>query len=117
MDDTRDDPASPFDLPVALERLEGDRALLSQLAGIFRADAPVRLAAIETAVRSGDFRSLEREAHTLKNGAANFSAASTVEAARRLETLARDGQKAEIEDAASALRRELEQLLEAMRQI
>lgn len=82
-------PRFVFDQAAALTRMEGDRDLLSTLAGLFLDRLDGVLSTIDRAVREADFHTLERAAHSLRGSAANFSAFETVEAARRLESMGR----------------------------
>jgi HPt (histidine-containing phosphotransfer) domain-containing protein len=79
----------------ALERMDGDVALLEQLLRIFRADAPGMLVRLMAAAHAGEPHELERAAHALKGASATISARRITEAAREVEQLARDGRVAE----------------------
>jgi signal transduction histidine kinase/DNA-binding NarL/FixJ family response regulator len=89
----------PLDIATAAARVDGDEALLRELAAAFVQDAPRQLAEIRSALQDGQARGLERAAHRLK-GAASAIGAGTVEAlAGQLEQLGRDARL----DAAPAL--------------
>ena len=82
--------------PAALARLRelqapGEPDLAAELAAIFLADAPARLAAIHGAVRSGDAHALREAAHTLKGSATTFGALGVASVCRRLEDMGRGG--------------------------
>ncbi|MFI5177647.1 MAG: response regulator [Vicinamibacterales bacterium] len=87
-----------FDEQAALARLEGDRALLRQLIGIFRTDARPLMAAIRQAVAAGDVDALRRPAHTLKGSLGTLGAAGPFRTAGNLE------RAAQARDAAGAVR-------------
>jgi CheY-like chemotaxis protein len=107
--------ALPYDHAQALaQSAQGDEALLRELTGIFLENAPVLVEEIARAVLSGDRDTAGRQAHALKGSAANFCAQGTVEAARRLEELAREGSEAELAAALVALRTELDALCRAL---
>lgn len=108
---------SVMDVRCALDRLDGDRSLLRQLGEIFIGDAPDRLAAISKAIRAGDLKGLEREAHTVKSAAGNFAASNCVDAARRLEMQAREGRPEEFESLEAALRLEVGRLVAALKSL
>ncbi|MCG3148103.1 MAG: Sensor histidine kinase RcsC [Verrucomicrobiae bacterium] len=92
-------PGAALDVAAALERIDGDRELLIEVAGIFRRDCPAMLENIRDAVARQDARTLEREAHKLKGSLGAFCAKPAFEAALRLEFL---GQRRQMEQAASA---------------
>ncbi|MBA4062532.1 MAG: hypothetical protein C0501_02275 [Isosphaera sp.] len=109
-------PAGPpaFDRAAALTRLGGDEALLAELAGLFREEAPRMLAEIRDALSAGDAAGVRRTAHGLKGSAGYVGAPRTVEAARRLELLGESGDLAAAPDALGTLEAEVEQLTAAL---
>ena len=84
-------PESRLDLAVALQRVEGDRELLEEIALLFADESPVLLGEIRRARTSEDIRELQRLAHTLKGAALNVAALEVAETALALETQARSG--------------------------
>jgi CheY-like chemotaxis protein/HPt (histidine-containing phosphotransfer) domain-containing protein len=115
-------PAAPpvemlLDPETALERAGGDEALLAELAELFRAEAPERLAEIRAAITRQDAVALARAAHTLKGAAAVFGAAGAVEAARELEAMGRGGDLAGAAAAADRLADILESLKPALAEL
>jgi signal transduction histidine kinase/CheY-like chemotaxis protein/HPt (histidine-containing phosphotransfer) domain-containing protein len=83
-------PAVPsFDLHEALERVDGDRELLGELAGIFLDSYPAYLASIQHALAQNDARALAFAAHALKGSVGNFIKIGPFETARALEALGR----------------------------
>jgi len=80
-----------LDLEVALERVEGDRELLEEIARLFANECLDLLAAIRKARANGDIRELQLLAHTLKGAALNVAALKVSETALALETQARSG--------------------------
>jgi len=99
-----------FDAGALLARLRGDRKLLSQLVGIFLADAPKKLATIRDAIRKEDSEALRQAAHALKGAIANFGESAAVAAAFKLETIGRQGALAGAAQAARVLEGDLERL-------
>ncbi len=106
-----------IDRQVALSRVGGDAELLKEIAQLFIDDYPRAMEDIRQAADRGDAKSLERSAHGLKGSVANFGAPSAVEAARKLESMGRVAQLAEVQHvihtlelALAALRPELESL-------
>ena len=74
-----------FDLQAALDRVDGDRALLREIVQIFFEDASGRMVEIQEAIARQDGPALERAAHTLKGSVGNFGAQYVYEAAVALE--------------------------------
>jgi two-component system sensor histidine kinase/response regulator len=104
----------PFDEAQALASVEGDAALLAEVAGIFVEDCPGVMAEIATAMQEGDARALARAAHGLKGAAGNFGASSTVELAARLEAMGRGGDLAGGGGILTALEEEIQRLTGAL---
>ncbi len=100
-------PARPFDEEGLMSRVESDLDLLSTLIGVFKADRPNLMGAIEEAILAEDAKALESSAHTLKGALAVFGAEPARSIAEELEMLGRGGRV----DGAREL---LEQLNEAM---
>jgi CheY-like chemotaxis protein len=80
---------SVLDLDELLERVEGDRELLRELAAMFRDESPRLLSAVRRCAENRDARGLEEAAHSLKGACANLSARPTAAAALALETSGR----------------------------
>lgn len=103
-----------FDRSSALERLGGDEQLFRELATYFREDSVVELSKIEQAIERQDWMAARMAAHSLKGLAANFSAATTTEAARETEDAAHNGDGERVRELFPKLRREVERLSEAL---
>ena len=84
-------PMLQLDPAVVLQRFDGDRELLREVATLFLKDAPGHLVAIRDAISHGDGPALERAAHTLKGSVGNFSAAAAHDTALALEMMGRAG--------------------------
>ena len=100
-----------FDINDALERVEGDRELLEEIARIFIGECPGNMDAIRQAHAAGDARILERIAHAVKGASANLSAAAVSQAAFELEKLAASGNLANAGASIDKLQREVGALL------
>lgn len=103
-----------FDLPSLLARVGGDVELLREMIGIFASEYPAILAQLEAAIESSDSARVERASHKLKGSLVQFSAHTAAETAGRLEAM---GKKSSLQGAgviAQSLRREVDELLEAM---
>jgi two-component system sensor histidine kinase/response regulator len=103
-----------LDREVVLARVDGDEALLADLARLFCEDSPNMLWAIRQAVAKKDSAALERAAHSLKGSISTFAARDATEAASRLEKLASAGELAGAEDACALLVAQVERLRQAL---
>ena len=103
-----------IDEDALLERFEGDKDLLREVAGLFFEDYPRRLADIRDALAHGDSRALERAAQSIKGSVGTFGAPASVEAALRLEMIGRSGDLTGAEDACAALERQIVRLRGAL---
>jgi HPt (histidine-containing phosphotransfer) domain-containing protein len=106
----------PMDLDVALERVDGDRAFLGEMAAMFLAEAPGLMSQIRDALAQGELASLVAPAHNLKNWAGNFAASVTSAELARLETFGRAGQLAAARASFPELERELGRLTRVLAQ-
>jgi two-component system, sensor histidine kinase and response regulator len=104
----------PFDLEAALAYMDGDTSLFQELVKVFVEESAKQLKEIHTGTVSGNAKLVERAAHSIKGSASTFAAKRTVEAARHLEFLGREGKFAEFADAVTGLESELEQLKTAL---
>lgn len=104
----------PFNLEEVLQRLDGDRDLLAEIAGIFVADAPAMVADVVAAIAAGDAAAVSRAAHRLKGSILTFGAPQAVAAALSLETNGRAGDLTTAAAEAERLREHVETLREAL---
>jgi len=109
--------SEPWDREAALARVEGDEALLAEIARLFRDDWVRLREEIGAALAEGDAARLHWAAHTAKGALSNFAAGPAGAAAVRLETLARAGDLASAADAVAVLEAELGRLLPALDQL
>lgn len=91
------------DWDALLESIDGDTGFARELIGAFAGTADRELAAIATALGSGDAAALRESAHALKGTSANLRAAAAAAAAARLEAASRSGQSADIPALADQL--------------
>jgi HPt (histidine-containing phosphotransfer) domain-containing protein len=103
-----------LDRDAALERVGGDRELLSEIAKLFLEDYPSNISSIRTAIEQKNAKELERSAHMLKGAVANFAAPGAVEAAFQLEKIGRGGQLDEAWSAFDVLLEEFQRLHPAL---
>ena len=104
-----------FDWQMALARIDGDEALLCEIAELLIETCPGWLADLEQHLVERDQVSLRRVAHTLKGSADNLGAVRAVAAAARLETAAAQGDFDEARVLLPTCRDEVRQLLIALR--
>ncbi len=93
-------PEPAFDMASVLSRVEGDRSLLKELAGMFRTEIPGALAEIRHCIATGNSAGLERSAHAFRGACGNFGAGRVVQAAHVLELM---GRRASFEDIEARL--------------
>lgn len=74
-----------------MDRLEGDRDLLKELAGLYLEDEQSLIDQISAALKDGQADALRRSAHTLKGSVGNFCAPAAHASAAALEAAGRDG--------------------------
>jgi two-component system, sensor histidine kinase and response regulator len=100
-----------------LEGVGGNPRLLRKLIGIFLKDCPRMLAALRRALKAKDAHALERAAHALKGAAGNLGANGLVDAARDLETMAKEGRLDSALPAFGRIKAELAILRKALRPV
>ena len=79
-------------------------SMTREVIGLFVADTPMRLDAIDAAVAAGDVEALSSAAHALKGAAGNVGATAMHVAAGELEHLAKAGWPADAAQRAARLR-------------
>jgi PAS domain S-box-containing protein len=107
-------PADSPDWGVALERVGGDRGLLSELVRLFLQQCPGWVGDLRRGLAAGDAAVLKRAAHDLKSCLGNFGARAAFEQAYRVERMARDGNLAGADEACRALEQSVERLRPAL---
>jgi HPt (histidine-containing phosphotransfer) domain-containing protein len=105
-----------FDLHALLQRVENDLDLLGEMVELFRESSPALLAEIEGGIAQDDAARVERGAHALKGALQSMSAAAAARVAYELEESARQGNVRESRPTFDSLQREVEQLIEALKQ-
>jgi two-component system, sensor histidine kinase and response regulator len=103
-----------LDLQEALERVDGDRDLLCEIAHLFLADVDEMMDVVRKAVEAKDGSALHRAAHRLKGSVVTFAAAPAADAALTLELLGRDGQVDAVEAPFKRLEVEIARLVAAL---
>jgi CheY-like chemotaxis protein len=97
-----------------MARFGGDANLFREAAELFRSSIPGLLAHLHEAIRAGDSNTVARTAHTIKGSIGNFGGKSALEAAVRLERLARQGDLAASLNAYGTLENEIGRLVTAL---
>ena len=108
---SRECPPSPtLDPEYALQNLDGDVELLSQVAQEFLIESPKLVAAIREKLAQDDAPGVERAAHNLRGALGYFGAEAATQMASQLEAIAGDGKLKQARPVFSVLEQELEQL-------
>lgn len=107
--------ACVFDLDGALERVEGDREFLRELAGIYLEEVSMLMSEVSRAIGERDLATATKLAHRIKGASSNFCAQSVCDAACQLEQIQALSSVDEIEAAHDKLRQESERLSQAIR--
>jgi CheY-like chemotaxis protein len=103
-----------LDIDALVKSFDGDLEMVLVLARVFADSSPSQLSELYEAVARGDAEAIERGAHTLKGSVANFRAEPAVDAAARLEQLARTGDLSTADSALSMLEKQIERLREEL---
>jgi len=91
--------------------------MLTETAELFASEGPKQLADIEAALASGSCEAVMRAAHTLKGSVSLFAAPPATAAARRLETLGREGTREEFPAAWADVQRHVGELMRALKEL
>jgi HPt (histidine-containing phosphotransfer) domain-containing protein len=102
-----------FDERAALGHTAGDRRLLKEIIGLFRADYPSAMKNIERAVSRQDAQALRTSAHALKGSIATVGSPAGRRLAAELEEMGKSNQFEGGPDAVARLREHLVQLDQA----
>jgi HPt (histidine-containing phosphotransfer) domain-containing protein len=106
-----------LDRGTLLESVENDAGFLKTLIGIFLADCPGKLAAIQAAVVARDPHEVMQASHSLKGSVSVFGAKSAVDAAQNLESMGRERKQEGLGEAFAALEREMALVTSALEKI
>jgi CheY-like chemotaxis protein len=99
-----------FDLQTALRATAGDGEVLAEAVRLYLDDSTHQLEKMAGALERGDARGLARAAHSMRGALAAIAAEAAAEAAKRLETMAADGNLEASRSALAALHLELQRL-------
>ncbi len=105
-----------FDKDEILKKFDGEKDFLAELVEIFVNDVPDQLSKIKEDVDNRNGNGLEKSAHKLKGAIANFGQKAAYEAALQLEVIGRENRLDEIEEACDTLTKEVENLVNALKE-
>jgi len=100
-----------------LQRVDNDLELLRDLVDLFLDDLEERLDGIDDAFKQDNIDLLHERAHALKGSVANFSASAALQAAARVNEIARNGRRTGLEKAVQALNAEMKRVRTELEQI
>ena len=103
-----------IDLAATMRRLDYDTELFKNFVEIFNEDSPRLLAAIDSAIDTGDSTAVRRAAHALRGLAANFDARMLVETAHCLEEAAKGDLRRDDDALTLKIKNEVELVREAL---
>lgn len=106
-----------FNKEEILEKLGDDEEFLKELAEIFIESYPEQMSNIEEAINNNDNNLLFEAAHTLKGAISNFGKNTAYEMAFKLETIGKEGKMDEAEKNHRVLVKEIEQLVNALKDV
>ena len=99
-----------FDASLALERVDDDKELLLEIAGLFLEDVPRMLQELRRASADLDTKAIEHSAHSIKGSVGNVGGLAAHEAALRLEERVKVGREEEIAGSVDRLIHEIVRL-------
>jgi two-component system, sensor histidine kinase and response regulator len=112
-----DSPAASVNTAELLQRVDGDRAFLSELVGVFREECPGQIREAQDAIARGDAAEVERVGHSLKAALGNLSAIGASGLAAELETMGRSGDLALAGPKLTEMKNELSRAMEALEKL
>jgi signal transduction histidine kinase/CheY-like chemotaxis protein len=104
------------DFQAALERMDGNRELLADMATFFLEDSPELMARIRQGLQNESCEEVRRASHSLKGLASNFGAGRTVQTARTIEKAAEAGDLSMAADHFPELEQCVDELTGALQQ-
>ena len=105
----------PVDLAALRILTEGDEEFERDLVGSFTSNCTAVLADMEHAMRSGDFKAVQRTAHILKGAGASMQASAVSVAAAHLEAAARNEGQDALQDLVQTLSKEVARAIDYLR--
>ncbi len=105
------------DLAEIVTRLGGDPEFAAECADLFVEELPALLTSLRQGLRLDSATQVNGVAHALKGAAGNFCVHGPTDVASQIECLAEQGRLDEVRRLVPALERELETLVEALREL
>ena len=105
-----------WDRAAALERVEGDAALLADLVQVFLEELPEQLDTLQQGIAAADFEAIERTAHTLKGELVYLGLTEEAEKAKELEHKGRDRNIKAAQEIMPEFKAQLLEIAAAMRE-
>ena len=102
---------------IALQRLNGNEALLASLTSFFLEDAPQLLEHLHEGLRTDSLPQVVISAHSLRGLASTFEAIPVMQLAAEIESLGRKGDCTRLKELAGQLDAEFVRLMVALRAI
>ncbi len=94
---------------------EGECGLLSELVDLFLSDTPPRMKDLESALASGDAKTVEEVAHSLKSSCGNLGAARLATLFKEIEAFGRGKDLAEVPSLVDRSNDEFRRVEEALK--
>ena len=113
--DLRPESSPSFDFNHALERVDGDKALLSELVEIFLDETPKKLDALRLAILRNESEASKEMAHSLKGELGYLGVSGVSQRARDLEEMGRIKDLQRAPESFVALETELSAVMDSMR--
>jgi CheY-like chemotaxis protein len=110
-------PDGPIDEAELLERVDGDRTFIAELAEVFRDDYPRQLRIAHEGVTSGDAEKVRRAAHALKGALSNLAAPSACTLAMAIEEVVKNGELSDARVTLIQLEEELHRVAKRLQTI
>jgi two-component system sensor histidine kinase/response regulator len=110
-----EDDTAPLDTQMVGRLREVGPDFLREIAAIYLADAPARIAALRDAVQRNDAHAISTAAHAFKSGSGNIGAMAVHDLCAELETMGRHGNLSGVAEKMAALEREYARAEQALR--
>lgn len=104
-----------FDLNAAMERVEGDREFLTELAKTYLDEVTKLSSAMAQAMEQNDISTAAKKSHTIRGASSNFCAQAVYDTALAFEQLQPTDNAEAISETYAKLLREINSLNEALR--
>lgn len=103
-----------FDKEFTMSMAGDDPEFYGEMLAIIRKNLPEYLAKIESSIQTSDAEGVARAAHKLKGGLSNYGAEDSIEAALKVEKMAKDGDLSDVGSAFEELKVRIEEFKKAI---